>query len=102
MLLGQCAPARFRLAGQQAFFVAMTKHVFDDRLHVLDLRTAFDVIVAAHRVRMNDLKVEGGTALLTLATARSAADLRQRTADIPGVKLVNQAEAVAFMRAKRQ
>ena len=46
VFLGKFASARLRLAGQQALLVAVTEHVFDDRLDVLDLRTAFDVVVA--------------------------------------------------------
>jgi hypothetical protein len=102
VLLGQAAPARFRLAGQHALLVAVTEHVFDDRLHVLDLRAAFDIVVALHRVGVDDLKIKRRAALLAFAAARRAANFRQRTADVTRVKFVNQTEAVAFVRAERQ
>ena len=52
VFLGKLAVPRLRLAGQEAFLVAVAENLGDDRLDVLRLRAALGVIVALERVGM--------------------------------------------------
>src|SRR5207248_10620558 len=98
MLGAQRRALRFNLPRQHALFVAMAEDVFDDRFHVVLLRSAFREVVGADRIGFNALKEEATSPLLARRNFVPAiADRRDRPADVRGVKLVDQREAVALV-----
>ena len=66
-------PLGFDLSGQDAVFIAVSEHIFNDCFNVFTLAAAFRESAAADRVGMNDLEIKGRCALLPfwdLATAK--------------------------------